>query len=73
MEGSDTDVPEGVQHCNVAINTNAGEKGDAEIDVDVVQRPSHPTSHVTKDPVVPLQVVMNFKRQHTNKQGVYQG
>lgn len=72
MGGSDADVGEGVQHRDVTIDANAGEKGDAEVDVDVVQSPGDPTSHVPEDPVVSVQVVMNFKRQHANEQGVHQ-
>lgn len=66
----DPDVGEGVQHGHVTIHANAGEEGNADVDVDVVQGPGYPTSHVSKDPIVLVQVVMDFKGQHANKQGI---
>lgn len=72
MDDLDLDVGEGMQHRDVAVHTDAGEKGDAEADVDVVQSPSYPAGYVPKDPVVPIQVVMNFEGQHAHKQGVHQ-
>ena len=52
-----------VYHGHIAVHTDAGHEADADVDVGVPHGAGHAARHVSKGPVVPLQVVVDAEGQ----------